>query len=35
MRALGLLDLALAAQRQGKRLAVYDPVQNAISEVAF
>lgn len=35
MRALGLLDLALKAQRDGKRLAFYDPESLEFSEVAF
>ena len=35
MRALGLLDLALRAKREGKRLAFVDPATGASSEVAF
>jgi hypothetical protein len=35
MRALGLLDLALKAKREGKTLGVYDPVRDELSEVAF
>jgi hypothetical protein len=35
MRALGLLDLALKAKREGKRLAFYDPERDELSEVAF
>ena len=35
MRALGLLDLALKAKRDGKRLTFYDPVRDESSEVAF
>jgi hypothetical protein len=35
MRALGLLDLALKAKREGKRLAFYDPQRDELSEVAF
>jgi hypothetical protein len=35
MRALGLLDLALRAKREGKRLAFVDPQTGASSEVAF
>ena len=35
MRALGLLDLALKAKREGKKLGFYDPVRDSISEVAF
>ena len=35
MRALGLLDLALKAKREGKKLGFYDPVSDTISEVAF
>ena len=35
MRALGLLDLALKAKRDGKRLAFYDPERDEMSEVAF
>jgi len=35
MRALGLLDLALKAKRDGKKLAFYDPQSDSISEVAF
>ena len=35
MRALGLLDLALKAKRDGKRLAFYDPETLDFSEVAY
>ena len=35
MRALGLLDLAIKAKREGKRLAFYDPQRDEVSEVAF
>ena len=35
MQALGLLDLALKAKRDGKRLAFYDPASGDFSEVAF
>ena len=35
MRALGLLDLALKAERDGKRIALYDPETLEFSEVAF
>ena len=35
MRALGLLDLAVKARRDGKRLAFYDPESGEMSEVAF
>ena len=35
MRALGLLDLAVKARRDGKRLAFYDPESMEFSEVAF
>jgi hypothetical protein len=35
MRALGLLDLALKAKREGKLLGYYDPVNETLSEVAF
>ena len=35
MRALGLLDLALRAKREGKRLAFIDPATGQTSEVAF
>src|SRR5262249_48003977 len=35
MRALGLLDLALKAKREGKRLAFYDPTRDEMAEVAF
>jgi hypothetical protein len=35
MRALGLLDLALKAKREGKKMAVYDPEREELSEVAF
>ena len=35
MRALGLLDLALRAKREGKRLAFVDPATGQSSEVAF
>ena len=35
MRALGILDLAMKAKREGKSLGFYDPVRNELSEVAF
>ena len=35
MRALGLLDLALKAEREGRRLAFYDPATMEFAEVAF
>jgi hypothetical protein len=35
MRALGLLDLAMKAKREGKRLGFYDPNTDTLSEVAF
>ena len=35
MRALGLLDLALKAKREGKKLGFYDPERGELSEVAF
>lgn len=35
MRALGLLDLAFKAKREGKRLGFYDPATGELSEVAF
>ncbi len=35
MRALGLLDLALKAKREGKKLGFYDPINDQLSEVAF
>ena len=35
MRALGLLDLALKAKREGKQLGFYDPTNDRLSEVAF
>ena len=35
MRALGLLDLALKAKRDGKRLAFVDPARGTTSEVAW
>ena len=35
MQALGLLDLAVKAKRDGKRLAFYDPETMEFSEVAF
>lgn len=35
MQALGLLDLALKAKRDGKRLAFVDPQSGATSEVVF
>ena len=35
MQALGLLDLALKAKRDRKRLAFYDPETMEFSEVAF
>ncbi len=33
MRALGLLDIALKAKRDGKRLAFYDPESLEFSDV--
>ena len=35
MRALGLLDLAMKAKREGKQLAFYDPATESLAEVAF
>jgi hypothetical protein len=35
MRALGLLEMALAAKRTGRRLAFFDPATGESSEVAF
>lgn len=35
MRALGLLDLALKAKREGKRIGFYDPERDTLAEVAF
>ncbi len=35
MRALGLLDLALKAKREGKKFGFYDPAGDRMSEVAF
>ena len=35
MRALGLLELALKAKREGKRVVFYDPGGGELSEVAF
>jgi hypothetical protein len=35
MQALGLLDLAVKAKRDGKRLAFYDPESGDLSDVAF
>ncbi|MSP60362.1 MAG: hypothetical protein EXR72_08480 [Myxococcales bacterium] len=35
MRALGLLDLAMAAKRDGRRLGFVDPATGHMSEVAF
>ena len=35
MSALGLLDLALKAKAEGKRLAFFDPASLEFSEVAF
>ena len=35
MRALGLLDLALKAKRDGKRLTFYDPGSGSHSDVAW
>ena len=34
-RALGLLDLALKAKREGKQLALYDPARDELSQVVF
>jgi hypothetical protein len=33
-RALGLLDLALKARAEGRRLALYDPASGELSDVA-
>ena len=35
MRALGLLDMALKARRDGKRLAMYDPESLEFSDVVM
>ena len=35
MRALGILDLALKAKRDGKKLAFIDPKDGTYSEVAW
>jgi hypothetical protein len=35
MRALGLLDLAIKAKREGKRLAFVDPRTGSSSEIAW
>jgi hypothetical protein len=35
MQALGLLDLAMHAKREGKKLGFYDPVTGTLAEVAF
>lgn len=35
MRALGLLDLALKAKRDGKKMAFVDPEQGTYSEIAW
>jgi len=35
MRALGLLDLAMKAKREGKHLQFVDPRSGATSEVVF
>jgi len=35
MRALGLLDLAIKAKRDGKSLAFVDPERGSYSEVAW
>ena len=35
MRALGLLDLALKAKRDGKKLAFVDPERGSYSEIAW
>ncbi len=35
MRALGLLDLAMKAKRDGKKLAFYDPASGDFSDVVF
>jgi hypothetical protein len=35
VRALGLFDLAVKAKREGKRIGVYDPERDTLSEVAF
>ena len=34
-RALGLLDLAMAAKRQGRRMVIWDPQSSAIQDVMF
>jgi hypothetical protein len=34
-RALGMLDQALAAKRQGRRLGVYDPDSGRFSDVVL
>ena len=35
MQALGLLDLALKARREGKRLTFYNPADDSLADVAF
>jgi hypothetical protein len=35
MRAVGLLDLAMKAKREGKVIGFYDPARDELSEVAF
>jgi hypothetical protein len=35
MRAVGLLDLAMKAKREGKVIGFYDPQRDELSEVAF
>jgi hypothetical protein len=34
-RALGMLDQALAAKRQGRRLGLYDPASGRFSDVVL
>ena len=34
-RALGLLDLAVAAKKQGRRIVMYDPTTDAIQDVVI
>ncbi len=35
MRALGLLELAVSAKRNGRRFGLVDPYTGEVSEVAF
>ena len=35
LRALGLLDIAFKAKREGKQLGLYDPARDELSIVAF